>query len=98
MMDAEAPDFQADMGTWSKEMTGARAAASRTSLFSTGRRLEGLRRGSHWSSRGCHRLRDLIDLQMYLDNLEMREKLRKDWDKKFSDLLPKKKEVSAPIS
>jgi len=33
MMDAEAPDFQADMGTWSKEMTGARAAASRTSLF-----------------------------------------------------------------
>lgn len=32
-MDAEASDFQANMGTWSKEMTGARAVASRTSLF-----------------------------------------------------------------
>jgi hypothetical protein len=40
---------------------------------------------------------EIIDLQMYLDNLEMREKLRKDWDKKFSDVLPKKKEAGAPI-
>ncbi len=40
---------------------------------------------------------EIIDLQMYLDNLEMREKLRKDWDKKFSDALPKKKEAGAPI-
>lgn len=33
---------------------------------------------------------EIIDLQMYLDNLETREKLRKDWDNKFSDVLPKK--------
>ena len=33
---------------------------------------------------------EIIDLQMYLDNLEKREKLRTDWDKKFSDVLPKK--------
>lgn len=33
---------------------------------------------------------EIIDLQMYLDNLETRAKLRTDWDKKFSDVLPKK--------
>ena len=33
---------------------------------------------------------EIIDLQMYLDNLQKREKLRKDWDEKFSDVLPKK--------
>jgi len=33
---------------------------------------------------------EIIDLQMYLENPETRERLRKDWDKKFSDVLPKK--------
>lgn len=40
---------------------------------------------------------EIIDLQMYLENLELREKLRKDWDKKFSDVLPQKKEPARPV-
>ncbi len=38
---------------------------------------------------------EIIDLQMYLDNLETREKLRKAWDEKSNDVLPPKKD-SAP--
>jgi len=41
---------------------------------------------------------EIIDLQMYLDNLEVREKLRKEWDKKFMDVLPDKKDAAAQPS
>ena len=41
---------------------------------------------------------EIIDLQMYLDNLEAREKLREAWDKKFTDATPAKKDASAPLS
>jgi len=37
---------------------------------------------------------EIIDLQMYLDNLEAREKLRKAWDQKFNDVLPPKKDAA----
>jgi hypothetical protein len=37
---------------------------------------------------------EIIDLQMYLDNLETREKLRKAWDEKFNDVLPAKKDAA----
>jgi hypothetical protein len=40
---------------------------------------------------------EIIDLQMYLDNLEAREKLRQAWDDKFSDAAPKKKEPETAI-
>ncbi len=39
---------------------------------------------------------EIIDLQMYLDNLEAREKLREAWDKKFTDATPKKKDPGTP--
>ena len=35
---------------------------------------------------------EIIDLQMYMDNLEAREKLRKAWDDKFKDAAPSKKD------
>jgi hypothetical protein len=35
---------------------------------------------------------EIIDLQMYMDNLEVREKLRKAWDEKFNDAAPVKKD------
>jgi hypothetical protein len=38
---------------------------------------------------------EIVDLQMYLDNMETREKLRKEWDKKFTDVLPDKKDAAA---
>ncbi len=41
---------------------------------------------------------EIIDLQMYLDNLEAREKLREAWDKKFTDATPKKKDPGTPLS
>jgi hypothetical protein len=40
---------------------------------------------------------EIIDLQMYLDNLEAREKLREAWDKKFTDATPKKKDPGTPL-
>jgi hypothetical protein len=39
---------------------------------------------------------ELIDLQMYVDNLEKREKLRKAWDEKLS-AVPKKEPGEAPV-
>ena len=40
---------------------------------------------------------EIIDLQMYLDNLEAREKLREAWDKKFTDATPAKKDTGSPV-
>lgn len=36
---------------------------------------------------------EIIDLQMYVDNLEAREKLRKAWDEKFLTATPAKKDA-----
>ena len=36
---------------------------------------------------------EIIDLQMYMDNLEAREKLRQAWDDKFKDAAPPKKDA-----
>jgi hypothetical protein len=42
---------------------------------------------------------EIIDLQMYMDNLEAREKLRQAWDDKFKDAAPPKKDaVPAPAA
>jgi hypothetical protein len=37
---------------------------------------------------------EIVDLQMYVDNLEAREKLRKAWDDKFKDATPPKKDAA----
>jgi hypothetical protein len=37
---------------------------------------------------------EIIDLQMYVDNLEAREKLRKAWDEKFLKATPAKKDAA----
>jgi hypothetical protein len=34
---------------------------------------------------------EIVDLQMYADNIEVREKLRKTWDEKFIQAAPSKK-------
>jgi len=36
---------------------------------------------------------EIVDLQMYVDNLEAREKLRQAWDDKFKDATPAKKDA-----
>jgi hypothetical protein len=42
---------------------------------------------------------EIVDLQMYMDNLEAREKLRKAWDDKFNEAAPPKKDaVPAPAA
>lgn len=41
---------------------------------------------------------EIIDLQMYVDNVEAREKLRKAWDEKFLKATPAKKDTGAPLS
>jgi hypothetical protein len=41
---------------------------------------------------------EIVDLQMYVDNLEAREKLRKTWDEKFIQAAPPKKgPEAAPV-
>jgi hypothetical protein len=37
---------------------------------------------------------EIVDLQMYVDNLEAREKLRQAWDDKFKDATPAKKDAA----
>jgi hypothetical protein len=38
---------------------------------------------------------EIVNLQLYMDNLEVKAQLRKAWDEKFDDLVPKKKKESA---